>query len=221
MTYLKRIPILIVALSVLLAGAGGAASSVAASAVTAAPVKGEFVGPTAHWRADIGLSTNGKQVIAYLCNGTTRHVSLAQWFKGPVTSSRIDITNAHGTHLVATVSAHAIKGTVTLKGGRSTPFTARLLPSTSRRYGLFRSEETLKGARYLGGWILVPRAKARAHMAGQAFLASAAPPLIRIGGIINVRTGALIVSPPLRNLVSVTVPHLGTFRLTRCHQAHC
>jgi hypothetical protein len=221
MTYFKRIPTLIAALSVLLAGAGGAASAAVTSEVTAALVKGEFVGPTAHWRADIGLSSNGKQVVAYLCNGTTRHVSLAQWFKGPVTSSRIDITNTHGTHLVATVRAHAIKGTITLKGGRSTPFTARLLPSASRRYGLFRSEETLKGVRYLGGWILVPPAKARSRTAGQAFLASVVTPLLRAGGIINVRTGALIVSPRLRNLVRVTVPHLGTFRLTRCHQAHC
>jgi len=39
--------------------------------------------------------------------------------------------------------------------------------------------------------------------------------------IINEQTGALIVSPPLTNTVSVTVPGLGTFRLTHCLQAHC
>ena len=118
------------------------------------------------------------------------------------------------------MSAHAIKGTVTLKSGRSTPFTARLLPSPSRRYGLFRSKETFKRVRYLGGWILLPRAKTRARAAGHA-APSRGQICLRAGGIINVRTGTLIVSPPLRNLVSVTVPHLGTFRLTRCHQAIC
>jgi hypothetical protein len=40
-------------------------------------------------------------------------------------------------------------------------------------------------------------------------------------GIINEQTGALIVSPPLRNLASVTVPGLGTFRLTHCLKARC
>jgi hypothetical protein len=40
-------------------------------------------------------------------------------------------------------------------------------------------------------------------------------------GIINEQTGALIVSPVLDNLVSVTVPGLGTFQLTHCLQARC
>ncbi len=57
----------------------------------------------------------------------------------------IDITNAHAAHLVATVSARAITGTVTLKDGRSAPFTARLLPDPGRIYRLFRSEETFNG----------------------------------------------------------------------------
>jgi hypothetical protein len=40
-------------------------------------------------------------------------------------------------------------------------------------------------------------------------------------GIINEQTGALIVSPVLDNLVSVTVPGVGTFRLTHCLRARC
>jgi hypothetical protein len=40
-------------------------------------------------------------------------------------------------------------------------------------------------------------------------------------GIINEQTGALIISHPVDNIVSVTVPNLGTFRLTPCRQAQC
>ena len=105
--------------------------------------------------AGIGLSTSGRQVIAYLCDGKPQHVSLAQWFQGPVTSTGIDITNAHGAHLVATVSAQAITGT-SRSDGRSAPFTARLIPAPGSGYGLFRSEETFNGVRYLGGWIIPP-----------------------------------------------------------------
>lgn len=72
-------------------------------------------------------------------------MSLLEWFKGPVTTSGIDITNAHAAHLVAAVSAQAIAGTVTLKDGRSVSFTARLIPDPGSRYGLFRSEETSMG----------------------------------------------------------------------------
>ncbi|MGO9193739.1 MAG: hypothetical protein ACLP8X_35540 [Streptosporangiaceae bacterium] len=40
-------------------------------------------------------------------------------------------------------------------------------------------------------------------------------------GIINEQTGALIISPPLENIASVTVPDLGTFQLTPCREAQC
>jgi hypothetical protein len=163
MRHIKRSPVLIVAISLLLAACGSTASSssvtrtptAAPTAAAAALVKGEFVGDAGQL-AGIALSTNGQQVIAYLCNGSYQHLSLAEWFKGPVTSTGIDITNAHGAHLVATVSAQAITGTVTLKDGTSAPFTARLLPDPGRIYGLFRSEETFHGVRYLGGWIFNP-----------------------------------------------------------------
>ena len=214
MRYLKRSPMLLAALGVLLVGGGGAASA-ATTTASAALVKGEFIGQAGHL-ADIGLSTNGKQVIAYLCDGTSRRVSLAQWFKGSVTKQGINITNAHGAHLVATVSAQAIKGTVKLKDGRSARFTARLLPSRSL-LGLYRSEETFKRVRYLGGWIIT-----RIKLPGAAVAFPIGPePEGGRGGIINERNGALIVSPRLRNFVSVTVPHLGTFHLARCRLARC
>jgi len=221
--------VLIVAFSLFLAACGGTASSssVTHTPTTAALVKGEFVGDAGQL-AGIALSTNGRQVIAYLCDGTSQHVSLAQWFQGPVTSTGIDITNAHAAHLVATVSAQAITGTVTLKDGTSAPFTARLIPDPGSDYGLFRSEETFNGVRYLGGWIIPPPqlASARVGTGTGASLVSVMVPMPvccipnERGGILDEQTGKVIVSPPFDG-VGPTVPGLGTFRLTPCREAQC
>jgi hypothetical protein len=243
MMYLNRSPVLILALILLLAACGGTASSssvthtpaAAPAATAAAAVKGEFVGDAGRL-AGIALSTNGRQVIAYLCDGNYQEVSLAEWFNGPVTSTGIDITNAHGAHLVATVSTQAITGTVTLKDGRSAPFTARLLPDPGSGYGLFRSEETFHGVRYLGGWIFNPPHFASARTgtgASEVSLTSVMVPMPvccvpsdgggrdRGVGIINEQTEALITSPPVETIASVTVPGLGTFQLTPCREAQC
>ena len=215
--------LLLLALPLPLVACGGPSAS-----TPTALVKGEFVGDAGQL-AGIGLSTNGQQVIAYLCNGDDKHISLAEWFKGPVTTTGIDITNAHGAKLVATVTAGAITGTVTLKDGQSAPFTARRLPNPGSNYGLFRSEETFNGVRYLGGWIFNPKGFASVSPAvAQPFLAGTLVPFPvccapedRGIGIINEQTGALIVSPIPDVITSVTVPHLGTFRLTPCRQAQC
>jgi hypothetical protein len=194
-------------------------------------VKGEFVGDAGHL-AGIGLSTNGQQVIAYLCNGTARHVTLEQWFSGPVTSTGIDISNSHGAHLVATVTAQDIAGTVTLADGRSLPFTARLLPPGSP-YGLYRSEGAFNGMHYLGGFIVDRRAFASPPAGSKASLTAAVYPLMIgpepewRGGIIDEQTGTLIPVPPLMTSpptgapFSVSVPGVGTFQLSHCHQAQC
>jgi hypothetical protein len=233
MTYLKSSPVLIVAVILLLAACGSTGSSSAVArtptATAAALVKGEFVGDAGSL-AGIALSTNGQQVIAYLCNGDAQHLSLAEWFNGPVTSTGIDITNAHGAHLVATMSAQAITGTVTLKDGRSAPFTARLLPAPGSGYGLFRSEETFHGVRYLGGWIFNPAhfADVRTGTGTQVSLTrvlvpmpTCCLPVDRGAGIINEQTGSLIKSPTVQAIASVAVPGLGTFQLTPCREAQC
>ncbi len=126
------------------------------------------------------------------------------------------------------MSVHAITGTVTLKDGRSAPFAARLISGPGGGYGLFRSEETINGVRYLGGWIFVPPPLASARVGTEASLVSAmfpmpvcCPPRAGGAGIINEQTGALIVSPLVENIASVTVPDLGTFRLTPCREAQC
>ena len=220
MTHLKRSPILLVVLAItlLLAACGSTTSS-----ATPTLVKGEFVEYLS--LGDFGLSTDGQQVIAYLCDGTAAYLSLAEWFKGTVTNNRIDITNAHGSHLVATLTTQAVTGAITLKDGRSSPLTAHSIPNPGNEFGLYRSEQTINGVQYLGGWIHSPMNMASSPVGVQAFLTG---PLITCctpndrGGIINEQTGVLIMSPePDFPNPQVTVRNLGTFRLTLCRLGAC
>ena len=96
---------LLFALTMLLAACGSNTSS-----ATPTLVKGEFVEYLN--LGDFGLSTDGQQVIAYLCDGNVAHLSVAEWFKGTVTKNSIDITNAHGSHLVAALTPQAVTGTM-------------------------------------------------------------------------------------------------------------
>jgi hypothetical protein len=210
---------LLLALSMLLAACGSTPSS-----ATPTLVKGEFVEILS--LGGFALSTDGQQVIAYLCDGTPVHLSLAEWFKGTVTNNTIDITNAQGSHLVATLTPQAVTGTITLKDGRSSALTAHSIPNPGSDYGLVRSEQTVGGVRYLGGWILPPAASASVPLGGEDFLAGALVPSITCcnpmdrGGIINEQTGALILTPDF-NGDSVTVAKLGTFQLTLCRLGAC
>jgi len=91
--------------------------------------------------------------------------------------------------------------------------------------------------RYLGGWIFNPPHFASARVGtgtpGVSLTSAMMPmPICRApdggvvgrvegAGIINERTGRLVISPLVENLASVTVPDLGTFQLTRCREAQC
>ena len=78
MRHLKHSPGLILAVLfalTLLAGCSGSASAPAATPTSIAPpVAGEFVGVTNNVDR-IALSTNGQQLIAYACDGTTTHAT--------------------------------------------------------------------------------------------------------------------------------------------------
>ncbi len=208
-----------------------AADDRAAASGTPALVNGEFVGHVGTL-VDFGLSTDGQNVITYLCDGTNVQQTLAEWFKGPVSNNGIDITNAHGLRLVATLAPQAATVTITLTDGSALTFDAPSIPDPGSEFGLYRSQQTVKGVQYVGGWIDIPPQPASADAGHQTFLISALLPFpvccvpngfIR-GAIINEQTGALLPSPPFAafsNPMSLEVPNLGTFALRLCRQAQC
>ena len=248
MNNLKRSPILILAVLLALTGlaacSGSASAPAATPTSTAPPVAGEFVGVTNSVDA-IGLSTNGQQLIAYACDGTTKHaITFSVWFKGAVSHNAVSLFAKNGEHLVATLTEHSATGTVTLTGGKSFSFTASAV--TDRAAGLYRDEETFAGVRYLAGWVIsnpsvetpTPASSASASGALLSLLLNPTMPGVGTegcndsyckrtsGGILNEQTGALLSLPPTLSDQDIAaqrmpVPNLGTFTMKQCQQGQC
>lgn len=237
MKHLKHSPglILIVLFALTgLAACGGSASPPAATPTsTVASVAGDFVEVTNNVDG-IALSTNGQQLLAYACDGTATHaITFSVWFQGAVSHNAVNLTAVNGSHLVATLTAQAASGTVTLSSGHSFSFTAPAVNVTTGA-GLYRGEEIFAGVRYLGGWIILTKPAAISAPASGALLSVVPlvdvhnlPPLLKPGaaGIINEQTGALLAWPALisQDIAArrVTVPNLGTFTMKQCRQAQC
>jgi hypothetical protein len=109
------------------------------------PVNGSFAGKVRGTTALIGLVTNGRQVLAYASDGKT----ISRWFAARAHGGALDVRRG-GYRLQMSLSASGGSGTLTLEDGTSHPFRLR----TARgKAGLWRGERTLKGVRYIGGWI--------------------------------------------------------------------
>jgi len=124
----------------------------------------EYVGQIKAEKAWIGLSSSGKDVIAFVTDGSQGHKpTFAQWFKGPVTNGVVDATTPakNGSdRLQAMLSKDDATGTVTLADGKSLPFTANLVPDSDKTAGLYRGESTVDKQHYVAGWIVLPAAGA-------------------------------------------------------------
>ena len=156
-----------------------------AHAATATGLAATWGGKVDNSDAFVAIASNGKEILAYVCDGKTT----AQWFKGAkgakgvnFTKGRLDLT-AKGKHLVATFTTDGAAGTVTLADGQSHGFTANRLAGDT---GLFRLEQTVKGAKQVGGWVVLDGGETR-------------------GAVLNLNTGAL-VSLNSGSLVTLNVP---------------
>ena len=225
----------------ILAACGGSTPSSAPSPTSAPATKvaGEFAAGSKNDHTWVGLSTDGQQVTAYACDGDETHpITFAQWFKGPVTNNMVDLTNANGANLVATLTSRVATGMVILPGGTSFSFTATA--QTDRRAGLYRSEQTIGGVTYLVGWVVPDQylkglSAAIAFVSGSGALAALDPMSFcsdcrcacccNGGGILNEQTKQLLtapwLSPQFLTSGQETVPNLGTFQLTQCRQGTC
>ena len=181
---------------------------------SALAVVGDWVGSLPDSSIFFALSSDGHNLIAYGCDGTTEHpLTFAQWFNGALSGDGANLTAPNGAHLTASLSTSAASGTLTLSSGETIDFVAPAIAGQDEA-GLHRSEQTIDGVSYLAGWIVVP---------GSAPFSGGPPPSPNIAGaIINQATGALI-NPTTPNLVSQTavVPTIGTFALTTCQLGVC
>lgn len=163
--------------------AGALASSLAAGAGgSGSAASGSYVGTVKGTSAFVAVVV-GKQggVLAYVCDSK----QIAEWFKGvlAVSTSGVTLRSSGGYQIQIAVSGSRAAGTVLFPGA----YGARLAFSASRAKqpaGLYRSEKTVKGKRYLGGWIVLGDGRQRgAVKVGSSIVAS---PVFKIGLAVSV-----------------------------------
>lgn len=96
--------------------------------------------------ATIAITARGNVAVAYLCDGT-----IESWLRGTAADGRLTLTG-RGATLTGTFGNGRARGTVTAAGRRFT-FDVAAVPAPS---GLYRATATVRGARVVGGWIVLP-----------------------------------------------------------------
>jgi hypothetical protein len=112
-------------------------------------------------------ATGGKHaVLAYVCDSKR----IGEWFRGSTAAGRFRLASSGGVRLDVTATKTRASGTVTLADGSRHAFSA---PAAKKPAGLYRGEKTVKGKRYLGGWIILPDGRQRGQVrSGSTILAS-------------------------------------------------
>jgi hypothetical protein len=131
-------------------------TAAAAGAQTAAP-GAEYVGPVRGLdNGAVAISTDGANVLAYVCDGTPTKIAVAQWFKGTLSHDSLSLA-AGEAKLTAHLKGDRAGGTVTLANGRKFDFRAIAVADSSGDAGFFRSLLDAGGHQYIGGWIELPQ----------------------------------------------------------------
>ena len=88
------------------------------------PARGDYVGQLQGLeRGAIAISTDGRSVLAYVCDGTAEHVTVAQWFKGTPSANTLSLGAGRAT-LDARLDTDRASGTVIFADGRTFAFRA-------------------------------------------------------------------------------------------------
>ena len=149
---------------------------------------GTFVGTVDGTDAFVALvPQEDNSLIAYVCDGQT----ISTWFKGERNENAVDLTAANGARLQASLEADTATGSITLTDGQTYAFTTQLATGGA---GLYRAEETISGADYVGGWIILNDGSQRGAVNG-----------------ITDGTSNTIVGPRFTVGSSVAVPNVGNF----------
>lgn len=123
------------------------------------PVTGSFAGQVEGSNAFIGLVTNGEQLLAFYCDGTTETAPILWgWFRGDLDSKAFDLTSENGDHLTGEFSANGANGTITLANGTTLAFQAEPVNEPA---GLYRHKETVDGQGTISGWIVLANGELR------------------------------------------------------------
>lgn len=165
------------------ASASGAAAQVTTGTVTYA---GKVDGG-----GSLSVVVKGAGAVAYLCDG--RHEA---WLWGQAAGSSLTLRNKAGDTLTGTRGGGRLTGSLigslTVHGTTWT-FT---LPTVRKPSGLYRATATVRGAKVVAGWVVLPDgSQVGAWTAGGADVRPA-PPLDLAGGTATVDGVRLVASEP-------------------------
>jgi hypothetical protein len=134
------------------------------SASLGAALTGNFVtevskeaGPSAF----VSVVTSQGKAIAYICDGKT----VAQWYRGSLQAGGLFEARStdQKSRITAQVNAGSVFGAITLETNEVLSF--RATPANGEA-GLYRSDDTINGSRWLGGWVVLPDGQQRGAVIG-------------------------------------------------------
>lgn len=157
----------------------------------AAPPDADYAGRTADRTASVAITLSRGRAVAYVCDGRTKEA----WLRGDVAADGgMRLTGANGARLDGTVSGTGsrshVTGTVELTG-RDWRFSAARAVKPS---GLYRATGRVRGARVVGGWIVL-RDGAQVGVVNRDGTPSAAPSIDPETGAVTVDGTRLTAKP--------------------------
>jgi hypothetical protein len=134
----------------------------------AAPINGNYVAEITGTELTasgvspfVAVVTTQNKAIAYICDGDV----LAEWFRADLQSGGLfearSTTKKSG--ITAQANAGSVVGAITLESGKVIQF--RATPADGAA-GLYRSDDTINGSRWLGGWVVLPGGQQRGAVIG-------------------------------------------------------
>jgi hypothetical protein len=119
-----------------------------------------FVAATQNREALVAIVTSGDKTLAYVCDGE----KVAEWYRGRAVAGAVNLTSTGGaSKLEAKLDGGVWDGVITLEGDRRWTFRAS---SAAAPAGLYRSDDVINGARFLGGWVVLENGDQRGAVIG-------------------------------------------------------
>jgi hypothetical protein len=173
------------------ASAAAAAVSPSASTVTAAAAVQASGPPATHagkvnGGGSLAIVIKGASAVAYLCDGVNE-----AWLWGSVDGNTLSLHDKTGGTLTGTRGGGKIVGSLTVKG-KTWSFS---VPSVKKPSGLYRSTATVRGAKIVGGWVVLPDGTQVGRISAADGTGQGAPPLDLTTGQVTVEGQTLTAAP--------------------------
>jgi hypothetical protein len=136
-----------------LAGLALAAFGMNAPPAAQRPPGAHFVGRVAGSEAFIAVVVEGRQVLAYVCDGTPdTSAMLWGWFDGELAEGRAELVSTNGHALGLELGAGAPQGELLTRAGERLAFTTEAAVGAA---GLVRQQGLEEGEPVLAGWVVL------------------------------------------------------------------